>query len=65
MSSLYNARKNTIRLLELVEEGVLDPVQVLTASLNWHSDHEIGEMAEANEFFFTDNEDEEEDEQDI
>ena len=61
----YNSRANTNKLLELVEEGVLDPLQVLTAALSWHSDHEVGEMAEANEFFFEDEEDEEEFEEDI
>ena len=57
----YSSRKNTNKLLELVEEGVLDPIQVLTAALNWHSDHEVGEMAEANEFILSE-EDEDEDE---
>ena len=60
-----NSRVNTNKLLEIVEAGVLDPLQVLTAALNWHSDHEVGEMAEANEFFFEDEEDEEEFEEDI
>lgn len=59
MSDEYFSRKNTIRLLELIDEGVLDPIQVLTAALNWHSDHEVGEMAESNQFFSPDDEDEE------
>ena len=46
-------RQNTNALLELVEEGVLDPVWVLTACLKWMSDREVGEMAEANGFFPT------------
>ena len=58
----YNSRENTNKLLELVDEGVLDPIQVLTAALNWHSDREVGEMAEANEFIL--NNDEEEVEED-
>ena len=44
-------RQNTNALLELVEEGVLDPVWVVTACLKWMSDREVGEMAEANGFF--------------
>ena len=46
-------RQNTNALLELVEEGVLDPVWVVTACLKWMSDREVGEMAEANGFFPT------------
>ena len=54
----YSSRKNTNKLLELIDEGVLNPIQVLTAALNWHSDHEVGEMAEANEFILTEEEEE-------
>lgn len=60
---LYNSRVNTNKILELVDEGVLDPIKVLTAALNWHSDHEVGEMAEANEFIL--NDDDEEADEDI
>ena len=62
MSHLYNARTYTNKLIELVEEGVLDSIQVLKAALNWHSDHDIGEMAEANEFILFEEEDEEDEE---
>jgi hypothetical protein len=44
-------RQNTNTLLELVEEGILDPVWVVTACLKWMSDKQVGEMAEANGFF--------------
>ena len=44
-------RQNTNTLLELVEDGVLDPVWALTACLKWMSDHQVGEMAHANGFF--------------
>ena len=46
-------RQNTNALLELVEDGVLDPVWVVTACLKWMSDREVGEMAEANGFLST------------
>ena len=49
-------RQNTNTLLELVEEGVLDPVWVVTACLKWMSDREVGEMAQANGFFPADEE---------
>lgn len=60
----YSSRENTNKLLDLVDEGVLDPIQVLKAALSWHSDRDVGEMAEANEFFF-DNDDDEEDEEEV
>ena len=44
-------RQNTNALLELVKEGVLDPMWVATACLKWMSDREVGYMAEANGFF--------------
>ena len=56
----YSSRENTNKLLDLVNEGVLDPMQVLTAALSWHSDRDVGEMAEANEFIFDDDVDEDE-----
>jgi len=59
----YSSRENTNKLLELVDEGVLDPIQVLTAALNWHADHEVRQMAEANEFIL--DEEEEEDEEEV
>ena len=58
----YRSRENTNKLLELVDEGFLDPIKVLSAALSWHSDRDVGEMAEANEFFF-DNDDEEDEEE--
>ena len=61
MSHLFNTRIHTNKLIELVEEGVLDPIQVLKAALNWHEDREVGQMAEANEFILPE-EDEEDDE---
>ena len=46
-------RQNTNALLELVEGGVLDKDMVIRACLMWMSDREVGEMAEANGFFPT------------
>ena len=59
----YSSRENTNKLLDLVDEGVLDPIQVLKAALSWHSDRDVGEMAEANEFFSDNDDDDEEDEE--
>ena len=59
----YSSRENTNKILELVDEGVLDPIKVLTAALNWHSDRDVGEMAEVNEFFLDNDDDEEDDDE--
>ena len=60
----YSSRENTNKLLDLVDEGVLDPIQVLKAALSWHSDRDVGEMAEANEFILFEEEEEDEEEED-
>ncbi len=55
---MYKYRQNTNKLLELIDEGLLDPKEVLSAALNWHSDSDVGEMAVANEFFINEDCDE-------
>ena len=60
----YSSRENTNKLLDLVDEGVLDPIQVLKAALSWHEDLDVGKMAEANEFFLDNDDDEEDEEED-
>lgn len=55
---MYESRQNTNKLLELIDEGLLDPTEVLSAALNWHSDCDVGEMAIANEFFIDEEEEE-------
>ena len=50
------------RAIELVEDGMVDPMMMLTAALKWMSNDEVGEMLDANELsdrFFADEEDEE------
>lgn len=56
--------KNRDRVLELVNEGVLDEMTVITALLNYLSDAEVLEMAESNDFFVFLEEEEEEEEED-
>ena len=48
---MYKVRQNTNKLIDLIDEGILDLETVLYAALNWHSDSDVGEMAAANEFF--------------
>jgi hypothetical protein len=44
-------RINHCKLLEMVDEGILDPKDVLEAALGWMDDKEVERMAYANEFF--------------
>lgn len=53
-------RKTTAKLLELVEQGVLDPMSVLEAALDYMSEDDVEDMAWSNQFL---SEDEEEDEE--
>ena len=54
-------REATNRILELVEEGMLDRDTVIMACLKYMSEDDVSDMAHANEFFL--DEDEEEDEE--
>lgn len=52
-------RENTNKLLEMVDDGLLDMRAVLVAALLWISEAEIRPMAESNEFFTEEEGDEE------
>jgi hypothetical protein len=56
-------RKNATKLLDLIEQGVLDPMSVLEAALNYMSDDDVEDMAWTNDFL-TEDEEESEDEED-
>ena len=45
------AREATNKILEMVEEGILDAETVLTAALKYMSEAEVADMAHYNEFF--------------
>ena len=49
--------------LSLVEDGMIDPMLMLTAALNWMSTDEVREMLDANELSPRFDEDEEEEEE--
>jgi hypothetical protein len=51
-------RDATNRILELVEEGMLDRDTVIMACLKYMSEDEVADMAHANEFFLDEEEDE-------
>ena len=52
-------RKVTNKLLELIEEGVLDPQMVIKACLCYMSEDDVADMAHANELLEEEEEEEE------
>ena len=55
-------RDATTKLLEMVEEGILDRDAVILACLNYMSEADVADMCRSNDFF--DLEDDEEDDDD-
>jgi len=54
-------RQYTNKMLEAVEEGLLDRDQVILACLKWMTDRDVQLMAKANEFLEEDKEDDDAD----
>ena len=54
-------RKATDKILEMVEEGILDRDTVIMSCLKYMSEDDVADMAHSNEFFI--NEEEEDDEE--
>jgi hypothetical protein len=52
------SREYTNKILEAVEEGLLDKDMVIMACLKYMSEQQVKDMAEANEFFMDEEEDE-------
>lgn len=50
-------RQATNKILEMIEAGLLDPKDVVLMCLKWMSEDDVKEMAEANELFEEDTED--------
>jgi hypothetical protein len=55
---MATVRQATNRLLEYIEEGLLNRDTVITACLNYMSEDDVADMCHCNEFF-PDNEEEE------
>ena len=55
-------RQATDKILELVDEGILDKDTVIMSCLKYMSEDDVADMAHSNEFFI--NEEEEDDEDD-
>lgn len=48
MKNGRTTRQVTCKLLEGVDEGIIDPKTLLEACLNWMSEADVKEMADAN-----------------
>ena len=59
----HNTRKSTNRLLEMVENGSIDPKDVVMMCVKFMSEDDVDEMCRINEVFVEEDEDEEEDEE--
>ncbi len=55
-------RQATHKILEMVEEGILDKDTVIMSCLKYMSEDDVADMAHSNEFFINEEEDNEEDE---
>jgi len=58
------AREATNKILEMVEEGLLNRDTVIMACLKYMSEDDVKDMAHANEFFDLDDDEEEEEAED-
>ena len=57
---MSDVRKATDKILEMVEEGILDKDTVIMSCLKYMSEDDVADMAHCNEFFLNEDEDEEE-----
>lgn len=46
-----NPRETTNKILEMVDEGILNPRDVVLMCLKWMSEDEVAKMAKAHELF--------------
>ena len=59
---MTGVRQATDKILEMVEEGILDKDMVIMSCLKYMAEDEVADMAQMNEFFI--NEEEEDDNDD-
>ena len=60
---MYKTRQATERVLQLVEDGLLDRDTVIMACLKYMSEDDVADMAHANEFFYDDESADEDDDE--
>ena len=58
---MADVRQATNRVLEMVEEGVLDKDTVIMSCLKYMSEDDVADMAQMNEFFYDDEESDDDD----
>ena len=58
---MTGVRQATDKILEMVEEGILDKDTVIMSCLKYMSEDDVADMAHSNEFFMTTNEEEDDD----
>ena len=58
---MSDVRQATNRVLEMVEEGILDKDTVIMSCLKYMSEDDVADMAQMNEFFMTTNDEEDND----
>ena len=54
-------REATCKLLEMVEEGVLDRDNVIMACVKYMSEDDVADMCHINDFFYEDDKEEDDD----
>jgi len=57
---MSDVRQATDKILEMVEEGILDRDTVIMSCLKYMAEDEVADMAHMNEFFINDEEEEDE-----
>jgi len=57
-------REATCKLLEMVEEGVLDRDNVIMACVKYMSEDDVADMCHINDFFYDEDEHEDDEEED-
>ena len=55
---MSDVRQATDKILEMVEEGILDRDMVIMSCLKYMSEDDVADMAHSNEFFINDEEEE-------
>ena len=56
---MSGVRQATDKILEMVEEGILDRDTVIMSCLKYMSEDDVADMAHSNEFFINEEDDEE------
>lgn len=60
---MANVRKVTNEILEMIDNGAIDPIQVVQMCLSYMSEADVADMAQANDLSFDDDDDDEEEEE--